>query len=161
MKKILILPVASQGVVDVRALEYYIIEDIQFLEQITGFLVKKAKKTADYKYCQFEASEMIPFFIKIKDKLSSGLVEFEASKVTFDEIPHGADTKKALIEERHLKPLDNQMRELIYNTTYHLASERLGCDVDEDEFINLRIQKDELDDKIKKFDYKKFLTEIV
>lgn len=160
MKKILLIPNKTTGTIDVRQLEYYVVNGVQYLQQISAFLIKSGKKMADFKFCQFEENEMIPFFFKVKDRLSQEISEFEIERVKFADIPVEEEVKRKLIEEIYLKPLDMQMREIIYKTTYWIATERLGGEIDEDDFINLRLEKDELDDKIKKFDYKKYLNEI-
>lgn len=160
MKKILIIPIKTSGVIDIRQTEYYIFNNVQYLQQIQANIIKMGKKILDYKFCQFEETDIIPFFVNIKDRLSQEVAEFEIERVKFIDIPTDEETKKNLIEEIYLKPLDDKMRELIYKTTYWIASERLGEKINEDEFINLRIQKEELDKNIKAFDYKQYLNEI-
>ena len=75
MKRILIVPVKTEGIVDVRKKDYFIIDNVQYLEQIQNSLLKNKKNIKDYKFCQFEQNALIPFFIKIKDKLSNGFIE--------------------------------------------------------------------------------------
>jgi len=161
MKRILLLPKKLEGVVDVRNEDYLIIDNAKYLEQIQSTLISKKRSVKDYKYCQFEEKEIIPFFIKIKDKLENGMQEFEVEKLTFDEIVGEDDYKKALIEERHVLPVQQKLQELINKANHMIISEKLGTEIKEEDYLNLGIEKEKLEKEINDFDYKKYLNEIV
>lgn len=161
MKRILLLSTKTEGVIDVRNKDYIIIDNVKYLEQIQSTLVSNKKSVNNYKYCQFEEKETIPFFIKIKDKLGNGMQEFEIEKLTFDEIVGEDDYKKTLIEERHVSPIRKKLQDIINKASYLIVSEKLGTETKEDDFLNLGVEKEKLEKEINEFDYKKYLNEIV
>jgi len=161
MKRILMLPIKLEGVIDVRNEDYIIIDNVKYLEDIQKTLMSKSKNVNNYKYCQFNEKEVIPFFIKIKDRLGNGIQEFEIEKLTFDEIIGTDDYKKGLIEERHILPLKNKVQEIMNKANYMLINEKMGLEVKEEDFLNLGIEKEKLEKEINDFDYKKCLNEIV
>lgn len=161
MKRILLIPSKIEGVIDVRKLDYFIINDAQYLQQIQSTLVTNKKNANDYKYCQFEEKETIPFFIKIKDKLGDGMQEFEVEKVAFSEIQGEEDYIKSLIEERFLFPIKQKLQNIIYQANYLMTIEKLGEKVEDDKYIDLGVEKEKFDKEISDFDYKKYLNEVV
>jgi len=161
MKRILLLPIKLENVIDVRNEDYIIIDNVKYLEQIQSTLISKSKNINNYKYCQFEDKEIIPFFIKIKDKLGNGMQEFEIEKVKFNEIIGTNDYKKELIGERHIVPIKNKIQELMQKANYMIINEKMGSDVKEDDFLELGVEKEKLEKEINEFDYKKYLSEIV
>lgn len=164
MKRILLIPIKLEGVVDVRSIkdkDYIILDNVQYLEQIQSTLISKKKSTNDYKYCQFEEKSLIPFFIKIKNKLGNGIQEFEIESLTFSEIIGEDDYKKTLIEERYILPIKEKLQSVIYDANFLMISEKLGEKVDEEKYFDLGIEKEKLEKEIKEFDYKKYLDEIV
>jgi hypothetical protein len=160
MKRILLLPRTTSGIVDVRKQEYFILNGISYLEEIQTALKKQGKLFADYKFCQFEERETIPYFINIKDKLTNGFAEFECKRVKFKNAPVEEEEKKQMIEERHLAPLQQKMRDIVYQVNYLMAMERLGDEIKEDEFIQIGIQKDKVKEEISNFEYQKYFDEI-
>lgn len=164
MKRILLIPIKLEGVVDVRSIkdkDYIILDNVQYLEQIQRTLISKKKNVNDYKYCQFEEKALIPYFIKIKDKLGNGMQEFEVESLTFSEIVGVEDYKKELIEERHVLPIKTKLQDVMSKASYMIVSERLGAEIKEDDYLNLGVEKEKLEKEINDFDYKKFLSEIV
>lgn len=160
MKRILLIPIETEGVVDVRTLDYLILDDIKYLEQIQSNLIANGKDLNKYKYCQFEGKAKIPFFIKIKNKLGNGLQEFEVEKLTFNEID-GEDYKKELIEERHVLPLQKKINSIMIEANNLIILEKLGEEISEEKFLDLGIEKEKLEKEIEVFDYKSCLNEIV
>ena len=161
MKRILLIPIKTEGVVDVRQQDYLILDNVQYLEQIQSTLASKKKSINDYKYCQFEEMALIPFFVKIKDKLGNGMQEFEIESLTFSEIVGDDDYKKKLVEERYLLPIKEKLQSVIYDANFLMISERLGEKIEEEKFLDLGIEKEKWDKEVSDFDYKKFLNEIV
>lgn len=180
MKKILVIPEDSQGIIDVRKVDYLIINKVSYLEDIYSALVSRGKSINKYKFCQFESDGFIPFFINIKDKLSTNnsnttqkqrvefmvsknyaMLEFEIERITFNQLNVEEDVKKQMLEERYIAPNQNKIKEIVYKTAFLMASEKLGDEVNQDNFINLKIEKEKLDEEISQFDYKKHLNEIV
>jgi len=161
MKRILLLPIKLEGSVDVRNEDYIIIDNVKYLEDIQKTLISKSKNVNNYKYCQFEEKEIIPFFLKIKDRLGNGMQEFETEKLTFDEIVGTNDYKKTLVEERHILPLKNKVQDIMNKANYMIINEKMGLEVKEDDFLNLGVEKEKLEKEINEFDYKKYLNEIV
>jgi len=180
MKKILVVPVDSQGIVDVRETDFLIIDNVSYLEDIYSTMVSKGKSLNKYKFCQFESNGFIPFFINVKDKLSMNnnsntqkqrvesmvsrnysMLEFEIERVTFKQIDVEEKVKEQMLKERYISPGENKIKDIIYKTSFLMANEKLGDTVNEDDFINLKLEKDKLDEEINKFDYKKYLNETV
>jgi len=161
MKRILLIPIKTEGVVDVRQQDYLILDNVQYLEQIQSTLASKKKSINDYKYCQFEEMALIPFFVKIKDKLGNGMQEFEIESLTFSEIVGDDDYKKKLVEERYLLPIKEKLQSVIYDANFLMISEKLGEKVEEEKYLELGIEKEKWEKEVKDFDYKKFLSEIV
>jgi len=161
MKRILLIPIKTEGVVDVRQQDYLILDNVQYLEQIQSTLASKKKSINDYKYCQFEEMALIPFFVKIKDKLGNGMQEFEIESLTFSEIVGDDDYKKKLVEERYLLPIKEKLQSVIYDANFLMISEKLGEKVEEEKYLELGIEKEKWEKEVKDFDYKKFLNEIV
>jgi len=161
MKRILLIPIKTEDAIDVRSVDYLIIDNARYLEDIPKTLMSKGKNINNYKYCQFEEKEVIPFFMKIKDKLGNGMQEFEAEKLTFNEIVGEDDYKKSLIEERHVLPIQKKLQELMNKANYMIVSEKLGTEAKEEDYLNLGIEKEKLEKEIAEFDYKKYLNEIV
>ena len=164
MKRILLIPIKLEGVVDVRSIkdkDYIILDNVQYLEQIQSTLISKKKSTNDYKYCQFEEKTLIPYFVKIKNKLGNGIQEFEIESLTFAEIVGDDDYKKTLIEERYVLPIKTKLQDIMNKANHMIVSEKLGAEVKEDDYLNLGIEKEKLEKEISEFDYKKFLNEIV
>lgn len=162
MKRILLLPKNVTGIIDVRKQNYYILDSVNYLEEITNYLLKNGKRITDFKFCQFEPNDIIPFFVNVKDKLSnSQFQEFEIEKVKFRDMPDTEENKKAYIEARHLTPLQQQMQQIVYQTNYIVAMEKLGEEIKEDDLIQLGLKKDKIKEEMSKFKYQDFYDEIV
>jgi len=161
MKRILILPIKLEGVVDVRNEEYTILDNVKYLEDIQKHLISSRKSINNYKYCQFEGKELIPFFIKIKDKLGNGMQEFEVEKVKFKEIVGKKEYKEELIKERHILPVKQKIQGIMEKANRMIIDEKMGLKIKEDDFLELGIEKEKLEKEINDFNYKDFLNEIV
>ena len=135
MKRILIIPIQTTGVVDVRQLDYLILDNVKYLEQIQNNLLAKKKKLEDYKFCQFEEKAVIPYFIKIKDKLGNGMQEFDVEKVMFKEINGTDEYIKALIEEKYLQPIQQKLNDVLTQANLLIVKEKLGDKIEEEQFI--------------------------
>ena len=161
MKRILIIPIQTSGVVDVRQLDYLILDNVKYLEQIQNNLLAKKKKLEDYKFCQFEEKAIIPFFIKIKDKLGNGMQEFDVEKVMFKEINGTDEYIKSLIEEKYLQPIQQKLDNVLTQANLLIVKEKLGDKIEEEQFINLALEKEQIEKEINEFNYKTYLNEIV
>lgn len=159
MKRVLILPRKTSGIVDLRDEEHYILEKVSYLEDIFAYLLKNNKASALYKFCQFEEKETIPYFIEIKDKLSNGFAEFEISRVKFKDIPE--DKQEKLIEKKHLDPIKEEKSKIKDELLEMLLNEWTGEVIDEPTKAENIKQLSKINNKIAKYDYKKHLTEIV
>jgi len=165
MKDALYLPVETSGIADARKFIINdvipVLYDVNTVSDIQNKMLNTRLPFNKYKYCAFDKNEEIPYFFKIKDKLSNGYFEFEIERITFKDAPIENEEKKKIIEQKYLLPLQEKIKELINRTVYLVACEKLGDDMKDNDFINLKIEKDKLDEEIKKFDYQKYLDEIV
>ena len=161
MKRILILPKKTSGIVDVRKEDYFIMNDITYLEEITNALQKGGKSPANYKFCQFEEKETIPYFINVKDKLSNGYSEFEVSRVKFKTLEMPEETKQSMINERHLTPLYADLATAKNSILELIIREWRGEETQELQKNQVIKRLDDVNGEIEGFDYKKYLNEIV
>lgn len=161
MKRILVLPKTITGIVDVRQQDYYILEKVNYLEQISNALAKQNKNPQNYKFCQFEETETIPFWMNVKDKLTNGFSEFEAEKVKFKQLPISDDDKESLVKSRHLLPLTQELLQAKSDAMELMLQEWRGESIEELQ-KNQAIKKiDDAVKKIDKFDVQKHMNEIV
>ena len=161
MKRVLILPRETSGIVDIRETEHFILDDITYLEEIYKYLIKNSKSAANYKFCQFEEKEIVPFFVKIKDKLSNGFAEFEISRVKFKELPLSEEKVAELIESKHLQPILEEKKAIKGELIELFIDEWTGATIDEPTKTENVKRLAEINKKIDKFDTKKHMNEVV
>jgi len=161
MKRILILPRKATGIIDIRSEDYLIIDNVNYLEEIFTNLRKAGKNETEYKFCQFEEKEMIPYFINIKDKLTNGYAEFEISRIKFKSLPTDEEKKKSYIEERNLIPIYKNLATIKNELLDLMIEEFKGNTIKEAQKSQTVKKLDDTNTEISKFDYKKYLNEIV
>ena len=160
MKKILVIPQEVTGKTDLRKVDFYTQDNIQYVEEIQRLLVTKGLDFSKYKYCSLENESDIPIFIDVKDKISnSTMAQFEIEKCKFKDVD--ADDVSLLIENRYLTKLLQKRYELYQKALDLIIEEKLSGKENEEAYKPLKTEYTKLSKQITSFDYKKYLNEIV
>jgi len=160
LKRVLIIPRDSTGIVDVRKLKYLTLENVQYLEQITAAMLQNNMNKTEYKYCQFSQDEKIPVALKIVDRINNGpLVEFDYERVSFESA--NLDDTEDLIENRYLLPLKQEKQAIIGLVVEMMVDEKLGGKITDEDYKEVKKQNSKIDREIKNFDFKKYLKKLV